>query len=395
MSEIYCDPITGSYHYKDYRWDIASSHKSTGAVDDYYQKIFAVRKLPVSPLQNGYTSSKRRFFILDKNAQILPSEQKLFGLTKKGYHEKAWPERIGIKDENNVFVPHYFRSFSMEHGIKPSAEQIVANVFCGRLFPVKMPYYAGMFNNHFGTIGIDLNHIKGVKSLRLDKYLQSKGIELDSVVSLLKAYRNGVFDADLTHSAIAQLMLSMFSIPNAIGELDPNTRNAILLGPNKKNAKFDSIVRIDFEKAIFNDVNYVQNKNSSIYTYPFGMFHREESKNEFEQNLTKALMDKIITPQDADLILALHEVTQRAISHDKIEQAIIQATSVQSNNDDLDNSTPLSDYFSFKAINDFAEEVSQYSKNYTNDIKSIFDTAANKTKVSVRPNISELPSLEK
>ena len=395
MSEIYRDPITGTYHYKDYRWDIANSHKSTGAVNEYYKKISAVRKLPESPLQHNYTTSKRRFFILDNNAQILPSEQKLFGLTKKGYHEKAWPERIGIKDENNVFVPHYFRSFSMEHGIKPSAEQIVANVFCGRLFPVKMPYYAGMFNNHFGTIGIDLNHIDGVKSLRLDKYLQSKGIELDSVVSLLKAYRNGVFNADLTNSAIAQLMLGMFSIPNAIGELDPNTRNAILLGPDKENAKFDSIVRIDFEKAIFNDVNYIQNKNSSIYAYPFGIFHREESKTEFKENLTKALMDKIITPQDANLILALHEVTQRAISHDNIEQAIIQASSVQSINDVQDNYTPLADYFSLNIINDFAEEISEYSQNYTNDIKEFFNTAANKAQISVRPDINELPSLEK
>ncbi len=393
MSGIRRNPITGEYEYDDYGYMRSTLTKTFNPAKEYYEELTQVRQLPTSPLQHDYPTDKRRYFDLSKIPhQKLNSDKKKFGMNKENYHEKAWPTRIGIEDKNGIYVPHYFRDFPMASEIEGATDKVIANMICGRIFPTKMPYYAGRYNGIFGTVGIDLNHIDGVKSLRLDKYLESKGIALDSVVDLVQAYRSGAFNDELTGSAIAQLMLGMFSIPNAIGEQDPNIRNAILLGPDQKGAKYDSVVRIDFEKNVFNDDQALQG-DTSFYLYPFGIFHREESKAEFKENLDQALKDKILTAQDVNLILALNDVTKVATSSDNIQQAAVDAnaTQVSGNQDD----SILHAYFSRDALNNFAKKVITHAQNYTTDIKDTFLTAARDADKIVYADMKELPSLER
>lgn len=406
MPEFYIDK-DGHFHYANegdfFRYSPTPTIRPTSwdpYVVSYYKSLYGIRQLPISPIESpDFVRSQRGYIDLSKGVLSLQSEQNVFGKQKPGYHEKSWPTRIGIPDEHGKVISHYFRSFDMSAGMKDATSKIISNVVCGRLFPTKMPYYIGRYNNEFGTIGIDLNHIEGVKSLRLDKYLESKGIDLNSVTSLMQAYKTGVFKEDLTNSAIAQLVFGMFSLPNAIGEQDPNTRNAILLGPDKKGEKFDSIVRIDFEN---NRINNSPNQSGTatregdgVRVYPFGIYGRDENKFEFKENIIKALVDKQLTPEDANLILSVHKVTKYATaSRTNIDLAVTEASDAHKPVDEQGFKTPVKEgMFTTDEIETFAEDVIKRAENYTDNIQKYFSEAADKAHISLQKDATNLPPL--
>ncbi|MCQ2381853.1 MAG: hypothetical protein MJ054_00960 [Clostridia bacterium] len=392
MSEIW-DSKTG-FCYPEKRYAIeeatrhfASSKNANSKIDTYCQNLSSIRKIPTSPIEKKKIF-KNSYFNL-KNCKALPDEQNIFGNLDSDFYEKPWPSRIGITDANGIIVPHYFRAFDMNYSIQEEANKIIANLACGRLFPTQMPYYIGNYNDKFGTVGLDLNHIENVKSLRLDNYLLSKGIELNSITSLMKAYREGAFDNELTKSAIAQLMYSMFTLPNAIGEQDPNTRNAVLLGPNDKNAKYDSIVRIDFEKNIINDSG---NNYNNTRIYPFGMFHKYETENEFHENIIKAVTDKLITPEEVNMLLAIHKATEY-ITAEKNTNKVLEETLLSNQI----NNTSLADnrFFNSESIENYFNNIKDCASHYTNKTNKFLTEAADKNNICIKKSIDYLPSLEK
>ncbi len=405
MPEIYIDK-DGVFHYADempqyaaYSTTFQKPRSWDPYVVSYYKSLYSIRQLPISPIvSNDFKATVKGFFDLNSKVTNLSSEQGIFGRNTAGYFEKSWPTRLGIKTPDGKIVSNYFRAFDMASGgIKEATSKIISNIVCGRLFPTKMPYYIAYYNKEFGTFGLDLNHIDGVKSLRLDKYLESKGIELNSVASLMKAYKSGALKEDLTNSAIAQLMFGIFTLPNAIGEQDPNTRNAILLGIDKPNAKFDSVVRIDFEN---NRINDSPNQNGSITrsgdnvrVYPFGIYGRDENKFEFKENIVKAIIDKTLTPEDARTILSLHDVTKYATtSRTNIDTAVTEI--IESHKTENGQNINSDSYFSPDKIETFAEEVITRADNYTTNVQKYFQEAADKADIHIQGTAEDLPPLE-
>ena len=393
MSEFIFDEKTGTFRYKDekdyFNYSFYQNNNSIGLdanVVRYCDQLYASEALQSSPLQDNYGTTERGYFDLDhiphKN---LASEQ-------KNCHEKARPLRVGIADKDGNFVPHYFKPYDMAGGIQDGTGKIIANAISGRLFPTEMPYFIAQSNGTFGTIGIDLNHLNGKKALRLDQYLTAKGVELNSIVSLIHAYRNGIFHQDLTENAIAQLMVGMFSLSNAIGEQDPNNRNVILLGPDEKGAKFDTIIRIDFDKNVLNEY-FGKNESTNV---GFGVFHYDEDRKEFQENLIKALTDKQITVEDANMILALHEVTRHATKQSKFNRTVDKITTTHVDDGDKKRICVINKgCFSYEKVSSYADNMAEHAENYLNFIKDSFTTASDKTHKTFKADIDQLPSLDK
>ncbi len=405
MSEIIWDPQTGNYRYKDdnsytrYPRNLNTNHyvfdqikeENDMQIIDYHKSLSSIREIELSPLESKKHLLNHGYFNLN-HCKILPSEQEIFGMKKDDYHEKNWPTRIEIPDENGTTVPHYFRPFDMSYNIENETNKIIANVICGRLFPTKMPYYIAQYNGKFGTVGIDLNHLDNVKSIRLDKYLDSKGIELNSVVDLMQAYRTGVLHNELTNSAIAQLIFSMFILPNALGEQDPNTRNAILLGPDGNNTKYDSLIRIDFEKNISSDNECKQDEYNQTRIYPFGIFNRNETEKEFKENIAQASKENLITSTEVNMILSMHKVANYAITSKNIYNVLKEATkSNQANDTDL----VVDGYFSYERMSAYLKQIIKYADSYHTNIQKYFNEAVKALNIDIESDLNLLPSLDK
>ncbi len=391
--EYYFDPKTGTFRYKtekDYpNFSTFICDNSTGLDKDagrYFKQLYNGKELPSSPLLNNYATTERGYFDLGNIPYEILTED------PKDSHEKARPPRIGIADADGKIVPHYYKSYDMAGSIQNGTGKIFANAIGGRLFPTKMPYYIAQLHGYFGTIGIDLNHLNGLKALRLDQYLFSKGIGINSIVTLIRAYRSGVLQQDLTENAIAQLMVGMFSLSNAIGEQDSNSRNVILLGPDEKGAKFDTIVRIDFDKNILNE-EFGKNETPNV---GFGMFGYDEGRAEFQENLIKALTDNQITVEDANLILALHEVTRYATKQSNFKRAVDEATTTQVEKEGKKSICVINKgCFSYEKVSSYADNMADNAKNYLDFVKDSFAKVGDKTHKTFKTDIDQLPSLDR
>ena len=107
--------INGKFHYGDSpevkaaELMLESSRKREAMLKSpifkYFTKLCSARNLPNVPFCK-LTRDKRGVFILDSGSVMsLPSDQEKHGkLESASYHEKAWPSRIGIADENGELV---------------------------------------------------------------------------------------------------------------------------------------------------------------------------------------------------------------------------------------------------------------------------------------------------
>jgi len=342
-----------------------------------YNRAWSLRKLPTSPIVEYFKDKvhERGYYRLDARERIssLPSEDHIHGISKANYHEKSWPTRLGIIKSDGVVVPHYFRSFAVqEGGYESMASKIITNCVFGRLYPTPIDYHIVMYNDSFGTFAVDLNNLEGVKSIRLDKYLQQKGIEFESVKSYLENIRNGSLREDLTDGAIAQLGLAGYSIPNAVGEQDPNTRNIILLGNDKQGEKFDSVVRIDFENSRTGQKN--DNIADAERVYPMGIYGRDEGKHEYKENIIRALVDKEISSKEADFLLNLNTVTHFATRTTAIDNATTAAINDCRYADEKGvSSLPTEGIFTPEDFSSIAKDVIQRADNYTKRVGEYFE----------------------
>jgi len=320
-------------------------------VMNYYNKLRGIRTLPTSPiLKGGFELTEKGFFNLDA-CKTLNSEQSKF----ISQREKAWPTRICLYDNGNL-VSHYFKPFPFTQGISSSCEKMLSN-FLGRLYPTKMNYYLTYYNNCFGTLGIDLNNIDQTKSMRLDQFLYKKGVEIDSLSSFVREYRKGAFSDELSSGAIAQLFIA-HGIANAVGEVDPNARNTILLGSDKRDSKFDSIVRIDFDKT--QDMRS-ERSNSVV---PFGMNDCEESLTEMKENIIKSIVDKEISSDDAKLLYGMHQVVEYATSRSPVDDEFTMAAS--------QHGYCQNGALSYDNIFDVSERTIQNSRLYSKNMNDAF-----------------------
>ena len=366
MPEFYVDE-KGCYHYNNEKYSkcIIPTNVTiknwNPKIVSYYESLYS-KKLPVSPIEELLKDqiTNRGYYNLD-GCEQLSSEQNKFG--NNFHHEIAWPQRVGIKKDDGTIYPYYFKPHNTISGGKDAVDKIIENVFRSKVYPIETHCYAGIYNGKLGTISEDLNHIPNTKTLRLDKYLESKGVELESVIDIIKAYNEGVFKEDLTDLAIAQLIFSQFILPNVLNEQDPNTRNAILMGSDQKDAKkYKFIGRIDFEN----------NAEEDKYTIPFGIFNRGEQIYEFKENLKKAVTDKLLTPKDINLINSMYQVAEyitRNTNADNIVESIRRAHKLplEYNHENIGS---VSDYFTYTELVKFGEKSHKYAKNHINGIKN-------------------------
>lgn len=379
---------------------VKSNPKSVGGyinnVSAAYKDIWSKRTLPTSPIAEKYRDRvmPRGFYdLVASEITTLPSEDHIHGIKRENYHEKSWPMRLGIINADHKVVPHYFRTFdAAEGGLVELSSKLITNAVFGRLFPTKMENHIARMNS-FGTLGIDVNNIDGVKSIRLDKYLYQKGIPFNGIRDLLNGVKSGAFSEDLTDYAIVQLALGGFTIPNAIGEQDPNTRNIILLGPDKKGAKYDSVVRIDFENSRTGQKQ--ANIADPIRVYPFGMFGRDEDKIEFKENILKAVKDKILTKDDVAFLLDLNTLTGYATRNSAIDNATMDAISDTKYIDKNGHlQYPSSGLFTPDKFYEVVQDVAKSSKNYTDDV-SMYLKGDDSGHSFFNNPVKDVPNLEK
>ena len=369
MPSFYVDS-KGNYHYAP-QGTFQSNRQSPKEliVKKYISSLRAPRSLTNFPISRLLQRSDRGFFDVS-SLQDLSSEQNVFGSSI--FHEKSWPGRVGVESDKGI-IPCYFKPYDMQSdGIMGATQKIASNVIFSKLFPTKNNQYIAYRDGSFGVLNLDFNNLKGVKSLRLDKYLQAKGVELNSIVSFMQAYKNGVFKEDLTDTCIAQIMFGMLTLPNAIDELDPNTRNAILLGEDRKGARYDSVVRIDLERNVESE-----SSSNIIRVYPVGIYGRDEESSLFKENLAKALVDKEITVEDANIIKSMNEVAESMMKKEEIDHAVAISA--------IDHGNAESGAFTKDKLLQCVEETPQSAQKYSKDFGTVVEESKVESSIKFDP----------
>lgn len=243
-------------------------------------------------------------------------------------HEKCAPKRLGIRDseDSEEFSPLYFRYF--HDSMLGSLGKIIVNSAL-EIYPNPVhPYgtiYEGMATTKLGVSTIDLNHLKDgetgepIESIRLDFLLHSLGLphEIDSFYTFQKMIESGKLSEQLTTRAIVQLGICSIFVPNAIGELDANSRNVILF-KDPESGKYDIVARIDAEANTY--LNDAFRQRSGKKVVPKGIFGPNEEQDYFLQAISHR--DYRI---DWDLFAGFTSIAKSICSRTNIDNAISRA----------------------------------------------------------------------
>lgn len=277
-------------------------------------------------------------------------------------HEKCTPKRLGIRDseESEEFSPLYLRYF--HDSMLGALGKIIVNSAL-EIYPTPVhPYgtiYEGVASNKIGVSTIDLNHLQDsetgahVENIRLDFLLHSLGLphEINSFYSFQKMIESGKLSDVMTPRAIVQLGLSSIFIPNAIGELDANSRNIILF-KDKETGKYDIVARIDAEANTYLNDAFRQRSGKKIV--PKGIFSADEEQDNFLQTISHR--DIRI---DWDLFAGFTSIAKNICTRTNIDNAIARAYMKNSG----------------KLVTNVWEPVSPYVSSYNSD--AFFDFSEN------------------
>ena len=276
-------------------------------------------------------------------------------------HEKCTPKRLGVRDseDSEEFSPLYFRYF--HDSMLGALGKIIVNSAL-EIYPTPVhPYgtiYEGIASNKVGVSTIDLNHLKDgetgehIENIRLDFLLHSLGLphEIDSFYSFQKMIESGKLADKLTPRAIVQLGLSSIFIPNAIGELDANSRNIILF-KDSESGKYDIVARIDAEANTY--LNDAFRQRSGKKAIPKGIFSADEEQDFFLQTISHR--DYRV---DWDLFAGFVSIAKNICTRTNIDNAIARAYMKNSGKLVTNCWEPVSPYLSFynsDAFFDFSE----------------------------------------
>lgn len=286
-------------------------------------------------------------------------------------HEKSSTTRYGIlanRDINTlnpVFHSHYFKPFS---GGMKSANNLIAQSIL-ELYPTPIQTYGAVLENSTISGGvIDLNHLVTkhehlpVESIRLDMFLNSLGLdkEINSFADLQRLIKLEYTSKFLSERAIVQLALCSYFLPNAVGEVDANSRNIILL-KDPRTGKFEYVTRIDAESnTYFNDLN---NERSGKKMLPKGIFHGNEY---FDTEFLKAIGDKD-QRIDWDLFASFTFLADKIASTNNIDNAIFSGYRRNYARVPYDKVRPNSmadNYFGIDAYGSFSQSTIERAKRY-------------------------------
>ena len=241
-------------------------------------------------------------------------------------HEKSSTTRVGVLSNHNnsalnpVYHSYYFKPFT---GVFKCFDSLVAQSIL-EIYPTPVQTYGAVYNE--STIAgavTDLNHLRtkdshlNVKAIRLDMFLNSLGFnkEITSFLELQAFMKSPDVHSLLSDRAIVQIALESYSIPNAVGEVDSNSRNVIIL-IDPITGKGEWAARIDAESnTYFNERN---NERSGKKILPKGIFHGNEF---FDTEFLPAIKQRP-TCIDWNLFASLSNLTSKLTSRNKIDAAI-------------------------------------------------------------------------
>ena len=276
-------------------------------------------------------------------------------------HEKCTPKRLGVRqsEESDEYSPLYFRYY--QDSMLGALGKIIVNSAL-EIYPTPVhPYgtiYEGVAATKLGVSTIDLNHLidsetgEPVENIRLDFLLHSLGLphEINSFYDFQKMLESGKLADRLTPRAIVQLGLSSIFIPNAIGEVDANSRNVILFKDPVTN-KYDIVARIDAEANTY--LNDAFRQRSGKKVVPKGIFSANEEQDEFLQTIRHRDLRV-----DWDLFTGFTSIAKKLCSRSNIDNAITKAYMKNSGKLVTNIWEPVSPYLSFynsDAFFDFSE----------------------------------------
>lgn len=241
-------------------------------------------------------------------------------------HEKSSTTRYGILANqgksvlNPAYHSYYFKPFT-------GGMQIFQNIMAQsilELYPTPISTYGAITSENNITAGvIDVNHLvtkEGnlpVQSIRFDMLLHQMGLgkEINSFVDLQNFINNENTKKLFSERAIVQLGLCSYFIPNAIGEVDANSRNIIIL-KDPITQKYEYVIRIDAESnTYFNDLN---NERSGKKVLPKGIFNGNEL---FETEFLRAIREKD-SSIDWKLFTNFTNLAQKFTTRSNIDNAI-------------------------------------------------------------------------
>lgn len=290
-------------------------------------------------------------------------------------HEKSSTNRMGIlanrdiNTANPVYHSHYFKPFS---GNLKSVDNIIAQSIL-ELYPTPVQTYGAVLENTTLAGGvIDLNHLVTkneylpVNSIRFDMLLNKLGLdkEINSFSDLQKFIEFEGTSKLLSERAIVQLALCSYFIPNAVGEVDANSRNIILL-KDPTTGKYEYVARIDAESnTYFNDIN---NERSGKKVLPKGIFNGNEY---FETEFLKAIKEHD-SSIDWDLFSSFTFLADKIASRSNIDNAIFNGyrrnygrTPIESR--DMDSMPYF--YFGPEAYGKFSQSTIDRAKRFHNNV---------------------------
>lgn len=170
----------------------------------------------------------------------------------------------------------------------------------------------------------------------------------------------------LSERAIVQIGLESYAIPNAVGEVDANSRNIIII-IDPITGKGEYVARIDAESnTYFNDRN---NERSGRSLLPKGIFHGNEF---FEEEFLKAIKQKD-SSIDWDLFSGLTNLASKLTSRNKIDSSVFNGYMRNYSRvpfDKIRESSPAYTHFGAEAYRDFSEKTILRATKYHNNVFS-------------------------
>ena len=335
-----------------------------------YLKQIETDILPSSDITR-YKQNTSGLYVLDHENSIemttqLPDSKEIYS------HEKCTPKRLAIRKiiDPNTYSPIYYRYF--ESGVMNAFSKIIVNSVLN-IYPTPLNIYgtsrAGIGSHYIGVSTIDLNNLKNsdtnedISSIRLDMLLHSCGVhhEIDSFLDFQNILKNDKINKILTPRALVQIGMGTIFIPNAIGEVDPNSRNMILL-KNKSDNKYDIAVRIDGESNTY--ISDLERSRSGKKQVPKGIKNANEDLDIF----IKTIQSKD-TDIDWDLFSQFNTLAMHFCSRTNIDNAITKA--YMSNSGKVaELSTTGKNNFGPDAFYDFSAQTIDRAKRYFDNVCS-------------------------
>ena len=291
-------------------------------------------------------------------------------------HEKSSTTRVGIltnRDKstlNPVYHSSYFKPFGGT--LMRVFDSLIAQSIL-ELYPMPVQTYGAIQHDSIISGGVvDLNHLRtkdshlNVKTMRLDMFLALVGLgkEINSFIDLQNFMKNPVVKEFLSDRAIVQVALESFAMPNAVGEVDANSRNVLILF-DPITGKGEYVARIDAESnTYFNNRN---NERSGKNVLPKGILHGNEF---FESEFLKEISQRN-TSIDWDLFASITNLAHKLTSRDYVDSAVFggyRRNYHRVPNDMIRESSPAYTHFGAEAYKDFSEKTIDRAERYHKNI---------------------------